>query len=79
MNRVLKMKNWACEIAGVEVGKKKGRRNEVSLAMIAADRYAGLGLGAVTYLGIWLVQLNYLGRVIIRYRNDYNANSYKGI
>jgi coproporphyrinogen III oxidase-like Fe-S oxidoreductase len=75
MNRVLKMKNWACEIGGVEVGKKKGRRNEVSLAMIAADRYAGLGLGAVTYLGIWLVQLNYLGRVINRYRNDYNANS----
>jgi coproporphyrinogen III oxidase-like Fe-S oxidoreductase len=75
MNRVLKMKNWACEIGGVEVGKKKGRRNEVSLAMIAADRYAGLGLGAVTYLGIWLVQLNYLGRVINRYRNDCNANS----
>jgi hypothetical protein len=45
------MKNWACEIGGVEVGKKKGRRNEVSLAMIAADRYASLGLGAVTYLG----------------------------
>jgi coproporphyrinogen III oxidase-like Fe-S oxidoreductase len=51
MNRILKMKNWACEIGGVEVGKKKGRRNEVSLAMITTDRYAGLGLGAVTYLG----------------------------
>jgi coproporphyrinogen III oxidase-like Fe-S oxidoreductase len=75
MNRILKMRNWACEIGGVEVGKKKGRRNEVSLAMIAADRYAGLGLGAVTYLGIWLVQLNYLGRFINRYRNDHNANS----
>lgn len=75
MNRVLKMKNWACEIGGVEVGKKKGRRNEVSQAMIAADSYAGLGLGAVTYLGIWLVQLKYLGRFINRYRNDYNANS----
>jgi coproporphyrinogen III oxidase-like Fe-S oxidoreductase len=75
MNRVLKMKNWAGEIRGVEVWKKKGRRIEVTLAMIAADRYAGLGLGAVTYLGIWLVQLNYLGRVINRYRNDYNANS----
>jgi coproporphyrinogen III oxidase-like Fe-S oxidoreductase len=75
MNRVLKMKNWAGEIRGVEVGKKKGRRNEVSLAMIAADRYAGLGLGSVTYLGIWLVQLNYLDRLINRYRNDYNANS----
>jgi hypothetical protein len=69
------MKNWAGEIRGVEVGKKKGRRNEVSLAMIAADRYAGLGLGSVTYLGIWLVQLNYLDRLINRYRNDYNANS----
>jgi hypothetical protein len=69
MNRVLKMKNWAGEISGLEVGKKKGRRNEVSLAMIAADRYTGLGLG------IWLVQLNYLGRFINRYRNDYNANS----
>jgi coproporphyrinogen III oxidase-like Fe-S oxidoreductase len=75
MNRVLKMKNWAGEIRGVEVWKKKGRRIEVTLAMIAADRYAGLGLGAVTYLGIWLVQLNYLGRFIHRYRNDYNANS----
>jgi hypothetical protein len=75
MNRVLKMKNWADEIRGVEVGKKKGRRNEVSLAMIAADRYAGLGLGSITYLGIWLVQLNYLDRFIDRYRNDYNANS----
>jgi coproporphyrinogen III oxidase-like Fe-S oxidoreductase len=75
MNRVLKMKNWAGEIRGVEVWKKKGRRIEVTLAMIAADRYAGLGLGAVTYLGIWLVQLNYLGRFINRYRNDYNANS----
>jgi len=75
MNRVMKMKNRACEIGGVEVGTKKGRRNEVSLAMIAADRYAGLGLGAVTYLGIWLVQLKYLGRFINRYRNDYNANS----
>lgn len=75
MNRVLKMKYRACEIGGVEVGKKKGRRNEVSLAMIAADRYAGLGLGAVTYLGIRLVQLKYLGRFINRYRNDYNANS----
>ena len=28
------MKNRACEIGGVEVGTKKGRRNEVSLAMI---------------------------------------------
>jgi hypothetical protein len=69
------MENRACEIGGVEVGKKKGRRNEFSLAMIAADRYAGLGLGVVTYLGIWLVQLKYLGRFIKRYRNDYNANS----
>ena len=75
MNRVLKMKNWAGEIRRVEVWKKKGRRNEVSLAMFAADSYAGLGLGAVSYLGIWLVQLNYLGRFINRYRNDYNANS----
>jgi hypothetical protein len=69
------MINWAGEIRRVEVWKKKGRRNEVSLAMIAADRYAGLGLGVVTYLGIWLGQLIYLGMLIKRYRNDYNANS----
>jgi hypothetical protein len=69
------MKKWADEIRGVQVGKKKGRRNEVTLAMIAANHYAGLGLGAVTYLGIWLVHLNYLGRIISRYKNDYNANS----
>ena len=53
MNRILKMKNWAGELRRVEAWKKKGRRNEVSLAMIAADRYAGLGLGVVTCLGIW--------------------------
>lgn len=69
------MKNWAGEIRGVEVWKKKGRRNEVSLAMFAADSYADLGLGVVTCLGIWLVQLNYLGGFINRFRNDYNANS----
>jgi hypothetical protein len=69
------MKNWAGEIRRVEVWKKKGRRNEVSLAMIAADRYAGLGLGVGTYLGIWLGQLIYLVMLINRYRNDYNANS----
>jgi hypothetical protein len=40
------MKRWADEIRKVERGKEKGRKKEVSLAMIAANNhYAGFGPG----------------------------------
>jgi hypothetical protein len=43
-DRVLQMKQWADEINSVEVRKERGRRNEVNLAMIAANsHYAGFG------------------------------------
>jgi uncharacterized protein YecE (DUF72 family) len=46
--RVSEMSNWANEIKNVETGKEKGRKNEVSLAMIAANNhYAGFGPGTV--------------------------------
>jgi hypothetical protein len=42
------MSNWANEIKNVEMGKEKGRKNEVSLAMIAANNhFAGFGPGTV--------------------------------
>ena len=45
-DRVLEMKRWADEIRKVERGKEKGRKKEVSLAMIAANNhYAGFGPG----------------------------------
>jgi hypothetical protein len=38
------MKKWANEIRKVEMGKERGRRNKVSLAVIAANNhYAGFG------------------------------------
>jgi uncharacterized protein YecE (DUF72 family) len=47
-DRVSEMSNWANEIKNVEMGKEKGRKNEVSLAMIAANNhYAGFGPGTV--------------------------------
>ena len=47
-DRVLEMSNWAEQIKNVEGGKEKGRRSEVSLAMIAANNhYAGFGPGTV--------------------------------
>src|SRR5918999_1847979 len=43
-DRVLEMKQWADEIKNIESGKERGRRKEVSLAMIAANNhYAGFG------------------------------------
>lgn len=45
-DRVLEMKRWANEIKKAETGKIRGRRNEVNLAMIAANNhYAGFGPG----------------------------------
>jgi uncharacterized protein YecE (DUF72 family) len=45
-DRVLEMKRWADEIKKVEGGKERGRKKEVSLAMIAANNhYAGFGPG----------------------------------
>jgi uncharacterized protein YecE (DUF72 family) len=46
-DRVLEMKRWADEIKKVETGKERGRkRNDVNLAMIAANNhYAGFGPG----------------------------------
>src|SRR5215208_813212 len=45
-DRVLEMKKWANEIRKVETGKERGRRNKVSLAVIAANNhYAGFGPG----------------------------------
>ncbi len=42
------MKQWADEIKNVENKKERGRRNEVKLAMIAANNhYAGFGPGTV--------------------------------
>jgi hypothetical protein len=47
-DRVSEMSNWANEIRNVKMGKEKGRKNEVSLAMIAANNhYAGFGPGTV--------------------------------
>ena len=40
------MKKWANEIRKVEMGKERGRRNKVSLTVIAANNhYAGFGPG----------------------------------
>ena len=40
------MNRWANEIKNVESGKERGKRNEVNLAMIAANNhYAGFGPG----------------------------------
>ena len=45
-DRILEMKRWANEIKKAETGKIRGRRNEVNLAMIAANNhYAGFGPG----------------------------------
>jgi uncharacterized protein YecE (DUF72 family) len=45
-DRVLEMKRWADEVKRVESGRERGRRKEVSLAMIAANNhYAGFGPG----------------------------------
>jgi uncharacterized protein YecE (DUF72 family) len=45
-DRILEMKRWANEIKKTETGKIRGRRNEVNLAMIAANNhYAGFGPG----------------------------------
>jgi uncharacterized protein YecE (DUF72 family) len=45
-DRVLEMKRWADEVKRVEGGRERGRRKEVSLAMIAANNhYAGFGPG----------------------------------
>ncbi len=42
------MKQWADEIKKVKNKKERGRRNEVKLAMIAANNhYAGFGPGTV--------------------------------
>jgi uncharacterized protein YecE (DUF72 family) len=47
-DRVSEMSNWANEIKNVEMVKETGRKNEVSLAMIAANNhYAGFGPGTV--------------------------------
>ncbi len=47
-DRVLEMKQWADELKEVETGKIRGRREEVNLAMIAANNhYAGFGPGTV--------------------------------
>jgi uncharacterized protein YecE (DUF72 family) len=45
-DRVLEMNRWANEIKNVESGKERGKRNEINLAMIAANNhYAGFGPG----------------------------------
>jgi uncharacterized protein YecE (DUF72 family) len=45
-DRVLEMKRWANKIKNVENKKERGRREEVNLAMIAANNhYAGFGPG----------------------------------
>jgi uncharacterized protein YecE (DUF72 family) len=45
-DRVLEMKRWADQVKRVESGRERGRRKEVSLAMIAANNhYAGFGPG----------------------------------
>ena len=45
-DRVLEMIQWADEVKNVESGKERGRKNEVNLAMIAANNhYAGFGPG----------------------------------
>jgi uncharacterized protein YecE (DUF72 family) len=45
-DRILEMKRWANEVKKAETGKIRGRRNEVNLAMIAANNhYAGFGPG----------------------------------
>jgi uncharacterized protein YecE (DUF72 family) len=45
-DRILEMKQWAEEIRNVENKKERGRRNDVKLAMIAANNhYAGFGPG----------------------------------
>ena len=46
MDRVSEMNKWAREIKKVENGNVRGKNNEVSLAMIAANNhYAGFGPG----------------------------------
>ena len=43
-DRVIEMKQWADEIKKVESGNERGKRKDVSLAMIAANNhYAGFG------------------------------------
>ena len=45
-DRISEMKRWANEVKKAETGKIRGRRNEVNLAMIAANNhYAGFGPG----------------------------------
>jgi hypothetical protein len=45
-DRVSEMKKWAREIKKVDKGEVRGRKKEVSLAMIAANNhYAGFGPG----------------------------------
>jgi uncharacterized protein YecE (DUF72 family) len=47
-DRVLEMREWADQIKKVDYGLGKGKGNEVSLAMIAANNhYAGFGPGTV--------------------------------
>ncbi|HJR47454.1 MAG TPA: DUF72 domain-containing protein [Nitrososphaeraceae archaeon] len=48
-DRILEMKRWANEVKKAETGKIRGRRNEVNLAMIAANNhYAGFGPGTAS-------------------------------
>ncbi|HEU4446639.1 MAG TPA: hypothetical protein VFR94_18345 [Nitrososphaeraceae archaeon] len=69
-------RQWADEIKNVESGNERGKRKDVSLAMIAANNhYAVLDLGLQTYLEKWLGCQNYLGRIGTNYRNDLNYES----
>jgi hypothetical protein len=59
------------------MGKERGRRNKVSLAVIAANNhYAGFGPGTLTCSEKWLVYQNYHGQINNnKYKNDYGCDS----
>ena len=70
-DRVLEMKQWADELMKVDTGKIRGRRKEVTLAMIAANNhYAGFGPGTVNLFRkmVGLSELSWENRNLLQER-----------
>jgi hypothetical protein len=58
------------------MGKERGRRNKVSLAVIAANNhYAGFGPGTSNLFRKMVVYQNYPGQINNKYKNDYGCDS----
>jgi uncharacterized protein YecE (DUF72 family) len=80
-DRVLELKKWANQIKKVDNGIGKGKGNEVSLAMIAANNhYAGFGPGTVNIFRnmIGLPELTWQDQPEIREQLERHKKQEKG-